>query len=266
MAEQELADRRIEREAVDTVAGAVDEHRRGTVHHVPRTDLVPAALQAILDLSALTRRDLAVNGEYGADGDVRIDVRGAVERIEEQHVVAGAELLRDGQEVLGLFGGHAGQVATVVERLEDHVVRPGIELLDVLAVHVPLIGAAQDVDEAGHVHLAGDHLGGEGQVVEDVAECTRRALVAALLGDDVAFDGDDRLTHSASSMRDRDGSSAAPGVAMTATALPDRRLASARRVFTCLVAAPARPRGRRPRTDCRGTRDGGAARRNAPGT
>jgi hypothetical protein len=85
---------------------------------------------------------LAVHGEDGAHRDVGVDVRRAVERVEEHAVVAGGELVGDGDEVLHLFRRHPAQVPGVVERLEDHVVGELVELAHLLALHVHLAGVA----------------------------------------------------------------------------------------------------------------------------
>src|SRR5688572_4226221 len=75
MAEQELTDRRIQREAVHAVSRRIYEHRRRAVHHVTRGHLLAPHLQAVLLRTALAIRDLALDGEDGADRYVRIDVR-----------------------------------------------------------------------------------------------------------------------------------------------------------------------------------------------
>jgi hypothetical protein len=80
-------------------------------------------------------------------------------------------------------------MAAVIERLEDHIVGPGIQLLHLLAVYIPLVRAAQDVDQAGHVHFARNHLRRERNVVQQIAERTARLRILALLLDDVALDG-----------------------------------------------------------------------------
>jgi len=54
----------------------VDEHRRGTVDHVPGGDEVSPRLEEILELPGFPGgRDPPEDGEDAADGDIRIDVR-----------------------------------------------------------------------------------------------------------------------------------------------------------------------------------------------
>ena len=60
------------------------------------------------------------------------------------------------------------------------------------ALHVLVVGGAEDVGEAGAAHLVGDHLRGEREIVEDARELARRFRVIALLLDDEALDRDDR--------------------------------------------------------------------------
>src|SRR5690606_21309176 len=195
VAEEELADRRVERESVHAVPGRVDEHRRRTVDDVPRRDLLEPRLEAVLEPAALGLRDLAVHGEDRADRDVRFDVRRPVERIVEEDVVPDRELLRYRKDLVRLLRGHAAEVAAVVERLEDDLVGVDVELLLLLAVDVRLVGRAEDVDEPGLVDLPVDELRGERDVVQNIAERAGRLGVLPLLFDDVAPDRDHGAAH-----------------------------------------------------------------------
>ncbi len=107
MAEEELADRGIQREAVHARAAGVHEHRGRAVHDVPGGDLPRARLKAVGQHAPLARAALAVDAEDRADGHVHVDVGGAVQRIEDHDVVAGIELLGDRDQILALLGGHA---------------------------------------------------------------------------------------------------------------------------------------------------------------
>ena len=132
-----------------------------------------------------------VDAEDRADGHVEIDVRGAVERIEDEEVLAHRVLVGDGQEIDVLLGGQPGQAAGVVGQADDGQVGEAVELHDRLALDVDVRRAAQDLGQAGPGRLAGDDLPGQGQVVEDVGQGARGLGVDGLLVEDVPLDGDD---------------------------------------------------------------------------
>ncbi len=191
MAEQELADRRIQREAVDAGAGRVDQHRRGAVQDVARSDLRRAALETVVERAPLPRRNLPVDAEDRPDGDVDVDVRRAVERVEDHDVVAGRELVGDRDERLVLLGRHARDEPGVIQGLVDDLVREHVELLHVLTVHVLFPRSAEDVDEAGLRHLPRDELRGERDLDEQARERPGRLRVQPLLVDEEAGDRHD---------------------------------------------------------------------------
>jgi hypothetical protein len=84
-------------------------------------------------------------------------------------------------------------MAGVIERLEYRLVRPHIQLLHFVAGCVLLAGRAQDIDEAGHADFSRDHLRGQRYVVQQIAERSGRLRMLALLVDDVAFYGNNRV-------------------------------------------------------------------------
>ncbi len=108
----------------------------------------------------------------------------------EQDVVAAGELVRDGDGIIHLLGGHHAEVACVIQGIEHDVVGELIQLADIVAVDVELAGTADDIDQAGAVDLATDDLRGERDVVEDVGEGAGRLGVQPLLLDDVATERD----------------------------------------------------------------------------
>ena len=95
-----------------------------------------------------------------------------------------------------LFGDHAAQVAGVVHGLVDHLLGELVELLDRFPLDVRRAGRPQEVEEPRLVHLLRDDLGGQGHVVEQVAQGSGRLRVLALLVDDVSTDrGDAGVVH-----------------------------------------------------------------------
>ena len=75
MADETRTDRRVEREAMDAVAGGVDHHGRGAVDDVTGRDLPQAGLQDIGEGRAGARvRVAAQDREDRADADVDIDI------------------------------------------------------------------------------------------------------------------------------------------------------------------------------------------------
>ena len=91
-----------------------------------------------------------------------------------------------------LFRRHRAQATGVIHRLDDDLVRYDVELLLNFALHVLGVRRAEDVGETGHADLAGDHLRGERDVVQDAGELAGGLRMLALLLDDEPLDGDDR--------------------------------------------------------------------------
>ena len=139
MGKQEFADRRIEREAVRALPRRVDHHRARAVDDVPRRDLATSRLQHVLELTGAATRDLANDGEDGADGHVHVDVRRAVERIEEQAVLAALEVVGNLNDVRLFLRGHRTETSAMVHRLDDDLVREDVELLLHFALHVLVV-------------------------------------------------------------------------------------------------------------------------------
>ena len=193
--QQELSDRRIEGEAGHALSGGVHEDGRRPVHHVAGRHLLEPRLQAILERAVTAFADAAVDREDGSDRDVRVNVRTAVERIEQQHVVPGRELVGDPDQPFLLLGGHHAQLTVVVHGVEHHVVRILVELPHFLSVHVLLAHHAENVHQARLADLAVDQLGGEGEIVQDVGEGAGRSRMLALRFDDEAAERHDVSIH-----------------------------------------------------------------------
>src|SRR6185437_9696771 len=99
MRKQELANGRVEREPVHALPCGVHEHRARPINHVAGGHLAATRLQQVFHLGALASYDLADHREDGADGNVHVDVGRAVERIEQQQILAALETFGDVDDV-----------------------------------------------------------------------------------------------------------------------------------------------------------------------
>src|SRR5258707_3820882 len=192
MRQQELADGRIEREAMHALPRGVHQHGAGAVDHVAGRHLSPAGLQHVLHFAGTPARDLLHDAENGAHRDVDVDVGGAVERIEQQAVLPAAKPLGYGNDPGLLLGRHRAEPAAVVHGLDDGVVGEHVELLLDFALHVRVLGGAEDVRETRETHLVGNHLRRERHVVQNAGELASGLRMQALLLDDESLDRDDR--------------------------------------------------------------------------
>ena len=190
--EQELADRGIEREAVDALAGRVHEHRTRAVNYVPRRHLAAARLEHVLKLAVTSARDLPDDGEDRSHGNVYVDVRRAIERIEEQTILAALEVLRDLNDAWLLFGRHGAQPAAVIHRLDDDLIGQNVELLLHFTLHVLGFRGTQDVRQPGASYFVRDHLRGNREVVKDSRQLAGGFGMQPLFFDDETVDGDHR--------------------------------------------------------------------------
>ena len=131
MAEHVGADRGIEREAVHAVAGGVDHDRRRAVDHVAGGELLRAAVAG----RRRWDRRIAASVRHGedredrADADVDVDVRGAVERIEHDDVLAAAGAAIEGDRLFVLFGGDHADVFADAQAVHQRFVGVDVELL-----------------------------------------------------------------------------------------------------------------------------------------
>ncbi len=150
---------------MDPLPTGIDEHGRRSIEHVPGCDLLAPRLKAVLEGPVLSFRYLRLNGEDRADRHVHVDVRGAVQRIENQDILPLRKLLRNRQNVLGFLGDHATKGSGMIQGPEDHVLSIQVELLDTFALDVGITRASQDVHDTGLVHFPRDNLGSQGDRV-----------------------------------------------------------------------------------------------------
>jgi hypothetical protein len=162
----------IEGEAMGALAHRDHQHRRRSIDGVARGHLAAAGLQ-IVGRGRRRRAVVAQHRENGADGNVHVGVRGAVERIEDQQIAAARVLFRHGVGLIQFFGGHAGDQAAPFAAADHHVVRQHIELLLRFALHVLGADIAQvtaqrpfgrhrrdRLDRRRHVHQQRTQVGG----------------------------------------------------------------------------------------------------------
>src|SRR5262249_25352517 len=113
MAEDKGPDGRVEREAVDTVARGEHQHGGRSVEDVTGRQLPRARLQHVLPWIARARsgRVAAQDGKDRADAHVDVDVAGAVERIEDDDVLALGRVALDDDRLLVFLGRRDADVA-----------------------------------------------------------------------------------------------------------------------------------------------------------
>ena len=188
MRQEKFADGGIKREPVHALSGRVDEHRAGAVDNISRSDLLVARLEAILERALSRLRQPAIDAEDGADGNVRVDVRGAVQRIVEKHVLSVRILIGNVKDVLIFLGCHHAKMAAMVHRLIDRLIGKFIKFLHHITAHVHPVGGAEDVHESGFANLAPHELCGEREIVQEAGKISRRIRVLTLLLVDKSFE------------------------------------------------------------------------------
>ena len=169
----ELPDGRLQGEAVHALARGVHQHGAGAVHDVARRHLGGARLHGVRRHRLAPRAAAAPDGEDGADDAVDVQVRGAVHGIDAHHVGALAEIER----LVQLLGHDDAYQAARVERADDHVVGPQVELLHHLALDVDATGVPEAPHERGLRQLARDELARHRQLVQhdgEIAAAERR--------------------------------------------------------------------------------------------
>ncbi len=171
MGEDEVADFTVKRKAVRAFAHGQHQHGGRAVDSVTRSDLLHAGAQ-VVGHGGVADLGVAQHRKNGADRDVDVGVTRPVERIENEHVGAALEFLRQGVRVVHFFGRHASDQAAPLARLDHGVVGEHVELFLHFALHVlrverteeaaerPLGGHGGDgLDRGGHIHEQGSEIG-----------------------------------------------------------------------------------------------------------
>ncbi len=158
-AQHEAADLALQRELVGAMAEREHQNSGRAIDHVAGGQLRGARLHEVHDLRLGDVVRAAQYREDGADGDVDVDVRAAVQRIEQQQVVALRVAVRDLLRVFHFLRGAGGQVTTPGVRLQQDFVGDHVELLlrFALDIHAERIVAAGHAQHATERALVGGH-------------------------------------------------------------------------------------------------------------
>ncbi len=187
------------------------ELRLRTVHRIAGGDLPRARLQERLLVGRHDPSAHPQDREDRADRHVDVDVRRAVERVEQQQVLAARIVLGDREDGRHLLGRHRGEVAAPFVGLEQDLVGDHVELLLGLALDVAGAGLAEHAAERALADLERDLLAGAGDDFDQQAQRglqrgrRRRSCVIALLFDQVAGQRDAAARADGSAMRVSEG-------------------------------------------------------------
>ena len=177
---------------VNVSVGTIFSVLRHDKHEAPATSdflqagrhLLAARLQEVAR-GRCRRLVMAQHREDGADRDIHVGVRGAVERIEHQQVAAARVARGHRVRVLELFGSHARHQAAPVAAAQHDVVGQQVELLLHLALDV---ARAYFAEEAAQRALGGhrrDRLDGGGDVDKQRAEVVGALDAVELLDEEL---------------------------------------------------------------------------------
>ena len=135
--------------------------------------------------------DPAIDAEDGSYRRVHVDVRRAVERVEEDGVLTHWILGWNRYDVIIFFRAHHTDSAGVLQAILQRLVGENVQLLLLLTLDVLNAGRAQNVHQAGTADRRGDDLGRQADVVQEVLQLARCLRVAVFLVEDEALDGGD---------------------------------------------------------------------------
>src|SRR5579863_7856184 len=112
---------------MDALAGAIHNHRARPVEKISRGHLLGSSPQTVFHRSVAGSADPAMDRKNSPDAYVGIDIRRTVERVIDQHIVALGKFRRYAYQVGTLLGNHYAEVAAVVHRPVDGVLRNPIQ-------------------------------------------------------------------------------------------------------------------------------------------
>ena len=190
MGQDELADVLVQGEAVDAVTRGKHHHGRGPVDGVAGGYLAGARLEEGLLAGLIAIAGTTQDREDGPHRDIDIDVRGAIQGIEGQQVLAARIARRDGVDIIHLFRGHGRQVTRPFVRLDENLIGEDVQLFLGLALNILAPGAAQDPHQGAMVDHVRDDLAGGNDIVEQGGEIPRGTRdVTLLLNDELGDSG-----------------------------------------------------------------------------
>ena len=150
MGQDEVAVLAVERETMRAGADGQHQHGRRAIDGIAGGHLLVARLEVVGGFGIAGGRPLQYR-ENGADRDIDVAVRRAVERVEDQHVTAARILVGNAIRIVHFLGRHAGELAAPFAMAQDGVVGQHIQLLLHFALHV---GRIQRPGKAGKRALA----------------------------------------------------------------------------------------------------------------
>ncbi len=188
LGEHEAAHFPIQGEHHHALAQGQHQQRGRAVEHVARRYLIATGLEEgrLIGLGAL---GAAQHREDGANGNIHVDVGGAIEGIEQQQVFALGVAMGDGVRMLHFLRGHGGEVAAPLIGFEEDFVGDHVQLFLHLALDVVGAGGPQHIGQGALAHGNGDGLAGAGNDFDQETQVGGDVLVALGL-DQVARKGD----------------------------------------------------------------------------
>src|SRR5208282_6614403 len=186
--QNELAERSIEREDIDACACRVNQLRCRAIKNVSRDQLLTSRHEDVLDSMIMPVRAL-LDGEDCAQRTVHVDIRRPVDRIVEHAVAIIAAIDRVMMRLVHFLGDETAYRVSLLERVEEDLVAPLVELLDLFALHVGLAGVAELAAERRRRELPRDTLGDELEALHDEREVRDRQRSRAF-GHDMTRESD----------------------------------------------------------------------------
>ena len=113
-------------------------------------------------------------GENGADAHAHVDVRRAVQRIEEDDVVPVGFVFGHEEGFGHFFGTDGADRARTLHSVNERIVGEGVKLLHLFALHIDGTGRAQNIHQTSLVDVSGNNLGRKNKVVHQRGELSRR--------------------------------------------------------------------------------------------
>ncbi len=180
----------VEREHVHAVADGQHQGGLRAVDSVAGGDLVGAGLHEVGLGHGLARLGHVQHREDGADRDIDVNVRRAVQRVEHQQVFALRVAVGNLVERFHFFRRHRGEVAAPFVGVEQHFIGDHVQLLLGFALDIAGAGRAQHAGEGALADGVGNGLAGARDHFDQQPQFGLDRVVLALLLDQVAGEAD----------------------------------------------------------------------------